>query len=180
MWNFKGTLWNSTQNIFPIHWKMRLSYNIEISRAFIFKNSKVFLNCPPDGPMVSNVDGWIDGLMDNTSPSAPTILMRYLIHNSFLMHWDQDKMADIFQTFSNAFSWMKIFQLWLKFHWSLFLSKCPINNIPALVQIMAWCRPGNKPLSEPMMASLLMHICITRPQWVNKNGCFQVKHTWAG
>ena len=26
-----------------------------------------------------------------------------------------------------------------------------INNIPALVQIMAWRRPGDKPLSEPMM-----------------------------
>ena len=31
---------------------------------------------------------------------------------------------------------------------------------------MAWRSPGNKPLSEPMMFSLLMHICITRPQWV--------------
>ena len=30
---------------------------------------------------------------------------------------------------------------------------------------MARRRPGNKPLSEPMMVSLLMHICITRPQW---------------
>ena len=28
----------------------------------------------------------------------------------------------------------------------------PINNIPALVQIMAWRRPGDKPLSESMMA----------------------------
>ena len=44
----------------------------------------------------------------------------------------------------------------------------PINNIPALVQIMAWHRPGNKPLPEPMMVSLLMHIFITWPQWVNK------------
>ena len=26
-----------------------------------------------------------------------------------------------------------------------------INNIPALVQIMVWRRPGHKPLSEPMM-----------------------------
>ena len=25
-----------------------------------------------------------------------------------------------------------------------------INNIPALVLIMAWRRPGEKPLSEPM------------------------------
>ena len=42
----------------------------------------------------------------------------------------------------------------------------PINNIPALVQVMAWRRPGGKPLSEPMMVSLLTHICVTRPQWV--------------
>ena len=26
-----------------------------------------------------------------------------------------------------------------------------INNIPALVQIMAWRRTGDKPLSEPIM-----------------------------
>ena len=47
-----------------------------------------------------------------------------------------------------------------------FVPKVRINNIPALVQIMAWRRPGDKPLSEPMMISLLMHICVTRPQWV--------------
>ena len=48
-----------------------------------------------------------------------------------------------------------------------FVPKCPINNISSLVQIMAWRRPGDKPLSEPVMASLLTHICVTRPQWVN-------------
>ena len=42
-----------------------------------------------------------------------------------------------------------------------------INNIPALAQIMAWRRPGDKPLSEPMMVRLLTHLCVTRPQWVN-------------
>ena len=47
-----------------------------------------------------------------------------------------------------------------------FAPKAPINNIPALVQIMAWRRPGDKPLSEPMMVKLLTHICVTRPQWV--------------
>ena len=47
-----------------------------------------------------------------------------------------------------------------------FVPKGPINKIPALAQIMAWRRPGGKPLSEPMMVSLLMHICVTRPQWV--------------
>ena len=48
-----------------------------------------------------------------------------------------------------------------------FVPKGPINNIPALVQIMTWRRPGNKPLSEPMMVCLLMHICVIQPQWVN-------------
>ena len=42
-----------------------------------------------------------------------------------------------------------------------------INNIPALVQIITWRRSDDKPLSEPMMVSLLTHICVTRPQWVN-------------
>ena len=31
---------------------------------------------------------------------------------------------------------------------------------------MAWRRPGDKPLSEPMMVRLVTHICVTRPQWV--------------
>ena len=33
-----------------------------------------------------------------------------------------------------------------------FVPKAPIDNIPALVQIMAWRRQGNKPLFKPMMA----------------------------
>ena len=51
-----------------------------------------------------------------------------------------------------------------------FVPKCPFNNIPALVLIMAWRRPGDKPLSELMMVSLLTHICVTRPQWVKGIG----------
>ena len=39
-----------------------------------------------------------------------------------------------------------------------FVPKGSINNIPALVQIMAWRRSGDKPLSEPMMVSLQTHI----------------------
>ena len=33
VWNFKGTLWNSTQNILPIYWKIWFLYNSEILRA---------------------------------------------------------------------------------------------------------------------------------------------------
>ena len=48
-----------------------------------------------------------------------------------------------------------------------FVPQCQIYNIPALVQIMAWRLPDDKPLSEPMMASLLTHISVTRLQWVD-------------
>ena len=39
-----------------------------------------------------------------------------------------------------------------------FVPKGPINDNPALFQIMAWRRSGDKPLSEPMMVSLLTHM----------------------
>ena len=58
--------------------------------------------------------------------------------------------------------------IWIPFKISLeFFPRGPINNIPALVRIMAWRHPGDKPLSEPMMDSLPTHICIILPQWVN-------------
>ena len=42
--------------------------------------------------------------------------------------------------------------VWIPIKISLkFVPKGPINNIPALVQIMAWRQTGDKPLSEPMM-----------------------------
>ena len=65
-------------------------------------------------------------------------------------------------TSSNAFSWMKMHASRRKFYWSLLL-KVSIDNIPALVQIMAWRRPGDKPFPEPIMVRLLTHICGTRP-----------------
>ena len=68
-----------------------------------------------------------------------------------LTHWGRDKMDATSQTtFSSAFSWKKMCKFRLIFHWSLF----PIDNIPVLVQTMAWRRPGDKPLSEPMVASV--------------------------
>ena len=68
-----------------------------------------------------------------------------------------------------------------------FVPKGPINNIPALVQIMAWRRPGDNPLSEQMMVTLLTNICVTRPQWVNsgsdhyyekRNTLFYFRPSW--
>ena len=84
-----------------------------------------------------------------------------------LTHWGLDKMDAISHTtFSNGFSWIKNVQISNKFSLK-FVPRVLINNIPALRQIMAWRRRGDKPLSEPVMVNLLMHICVTRPQWVN-------------
>ena len=61
-----------------------------------------------------------------------------------------------------------------------FVPRGPINNILALVQIMAWRRPGDdKPLSEPMMVRLPTHICVYRPQRFNHdyNMTFLFYHT---
>ena len=85
------------------------------------------------------------------------------------IHWDRDKIASKFVTDNfkwPPFSWH--FQINV-FEWKCMNSvpKCSINNIPALVQILAWHRSGPKPLSEPMMVSLPTHICVIRPQWVN-------------
>ena len=47
-----------------------------------------------------------------------------VIHRSpaFLSRWGWGKMATIFQTtYSNGFSWMKMYEFWLKFHRTLFL-----------------------------------------------------------
>ena len=62
--------------------------------------------------------------------------------------------------------------VWIPIKISLkFVPKSAINNILALVQRMAWRRSGDKPLSEPMVVSLLTHLCVTRPQWVDTFKC---------
>ena len=62
-----------------------------------------------------------------------------------LTHWSRDKMDAISQTI---------------------FDDIPIDDIPPLVQIMAWRWLGDEPLSDSMMFSLLTHICVTRLQWV--------------
>ena len=64
-----------------------------------------------------------------------------------------------------------------KFHCSLFL-RVSMNNIPALVQIIAWRLPGAKLLSEPVMVRLPMHICITQPQWINWGAFKLLLYMW--
>ena len=117
---------------------------------------------------------WINGWIDNRQAGY---LRRHRTHYDIIVmafkralnideillftHWDRDKMATISRTtFSNTCSLTRLMnsiKISLKF-----VRKGPINNIPALVQTMAWHRPGDKPLSEPMVFRLPTHICVIR------------------
>ena len=68
-----------------------------------------------------------------------------------LTHWGRDNIAANFA--DDIFKCIIMNEnVWILIKISLnFVPKVWINNMPALVQIMAWHRPGNKPLSEQMM-----------------------------
>ena len=97
------------------------------------------------------------------SSSAGTLVIGMY---SCLTHWGGDKMAPTLADDNLKCIFLNkdvgnLIKISLKF-----VSKGPMNNIPALVQIMVWCRPGHKPSSEPMMVRLPTYICVTRSQWV--------------
>ena len=110
-------------------------------------------------------NGWMEAMYGTVSAVAFKSIVDSKM--TYLTHWSRKRMAAISQTtFSNAFSWMEIpIKISLEF-----IPTGPINNIPALVQTMAWHRRGDKPLFEPMMVRLPTHICVTRPQWVKTCG----------
>ena len=75
-------------------------------------------------------------------------ISRYVTEISGLIHWGQDKMAEILPTtfwitfFKNKNGWISI-QISLKFVFDE-----PIDNKPSLVQIMAWCRTASEWVSD--------------------------------
>ena len=95
-----------------------------------------------------------------------------------LTHWGRDKMADKcsrrqFQI--HFLEWNVSISIEISFE---FVSKGTINYIPALVQIMAWRRPGDELLSESMVIRLPTHICVTRPWWIKALFFSLVSELW--
>ena len=88
-----------------------------------------------------------------------------------LTHWGRDKWTPFRRRHVQDFKCIFVKEnVWIPIEISLkFVPKGSINNNPALFQIMAWRRRGDKPVSEPIMVSSLTHICVTRPQWVNSS-----------
>ena len=91
-------------------------------------------------------------------------LLYYLLLMRSLTHPPRTKWPPFrrryFQIFFNGNVWISI-KISLKF-----VPNGPINNIEALVQIMAWRLPGDKSLPEPMRVGLLTHTYVTRQQWI--------------
>ena len=68
---------------------------------------------PATGAADSRINGMvvpsISRMASAICPKWPGITRRTMLHRSWetrLTHWGRDKMADIFKTFSNTFSWM--------------------------------------------------------------------------
>ena len=76
-----------------------------------------------------------------------SFVLCFVVVNSLRPRQNRRHFADdVFKcNFLNANVWI-LTKISLKF-----VPKGPINNIRTLVQIMAWRRTGDKPLSEPMM-----------------------------
>ena len=56
---------------------------------------------------------WVDRFQYTDRVSRKTLFVEGMAP---LTHWGQDKMATISQTFWNAFSWLKMYEFWLRFH----------------------------------------------------------------
>ena len=90
-----------------------------------------------------------------------------------LTHSGETKWTPFRDDLSKCIFWNE--NVWILINISLkFVPKGEINIIPALVQIMYWCRSGDKPLSDPMMFSLLTHLCVIPHEWDNDEACYPV------
>ena len=94
------------------------------------------------------------------------VYVPWFINHSFT-HWNREKKCTISRM---AFE-MQLYEwkcLNFELNFTEICFKGAIDNIPALVQIMACNWLDDKPSYEPMVIFLLTHTCVTRPQWVMK------------
>ena len=147
-------------------WRCRLLQLPQYGRELPSENSYQHQSgprSPPTTVVMTRTYHGITFLYSGHSGTSDTFLINTLRPRRNEQHFADDIFKRIF---FNENVWISI-KISLKF-----VPKGPINNIPALVQIMVWRRSGDKPLSEPVMVSLLTHICVTRPQWVKVTlGC---------
>ena len=108
--------------------------------------------------------GWIQYSRSISVPRNDRKFKHFMFLNTLKPRQYGYRITNVFKrTFLNENVWILI-KMSLKC-----VAKGPVNNIPSLLQVMAWRRSGDKPISEPMVVRLQMHLGITRPQWVNNS-----------
>ena len=102
-----------------LHWNSNRNSNISIQEN-VFENDVCKMAAILFQPQYVNLSKFRCSWMVNSL--CPAVAGSKVSITSNLTHWGRDKMAAIFQTtFSKGFSWMKMYQFRLTFHWSLFL-----------------------------------------------------------
>ena len=119
MRNLKGQLWNCTQYIVPIYWKIRFSRSVEILKAFRFKSLYAFLKRPQHTDIKHGLDfykiyltiGWkscFDFLEIQLKPCQYWFIQHGVDYLPWAMHLDTGKfwmffdVASIMMTSSNG------------------------------------------------------------------------------
>ena len=96
------------------------SQNISRYNCFFAATANIASH-PSRASMVVNPNACNYSISMHWWKSNSILTVSFMINQHWLTHWGRDKMDAISQTtFSNACSWMKMFEFRLKFHWSLF------------------------------------------------------------
>ena len=152
-----------------VHFLIIIFYHLGSNKAIVHLTWNIMiLLCPkcllPIPPL-----SIVTGVLVNTwhkeawlSYITPSSIQTNTVNTLRLRQIDRKVAVDIFK-------WISLNEnVWILLKISLkFAPTFRINNFPALVQINAWRRQGDKPLSVPMTVSLRTHMCVTGPQWVN-------------
>ena len=96
-----------------------------------------------------------------------------------LTHWGRDKMATIFQTFSNGFLWMKMHELRSKLNWIMFLGA----QLTIFQHCFIWWLGADQATSHYLnqwWPRLPRHICVAQPQWVKPQGKSRALYYYSG
>ena len=102
------------------------------------------------------------------SPKPTTINIAYLL-KLLLTHWGRDKMAAIFRTtFSNRFSWMKMYEFRLIYHWSLF-PRVQLTIFQHWFRYWLGTEQATSHYLNQCWPNSTTHISVTRSQCLNTN-----------
>ena len=137
-------------NVFTELFQDTIDYDDVRSLAYVDQCIQETMRLHPAAPRWVFVWPFLLSLLINSSPPPPGQNGRLFADDVFRCIFVNEKF----------FIWVKIS---LKF-----VTKGPVDNNPALVQIMAWHRIGDKLLSKPMLTWFTdAYICVTRGRGVN-------------